>query len=101
MSAPGSAAPADQAWSRRALLPDPLVLASWAFTALSVFFLALGLLVAIALPYGDYDALSLGTWSREIALHWPHFRFGDVIAGEYQRPVFYYAQGTLWAAFGF
>jgi hypothetical protein len=63
--------------------------------------LALAFAIALALPYGEWDAMSLGSWSRQIAAHWPHLHFATVGAAEYQRPLFYWLQGTLWAIFGF
>jgi hypothetical protein len=68
---------------------------------LAVVFVAVALVVALALPYGEWDAMSFGTWSRLIAEHWPHLRFAAASAADYQRPLFYFLQGTLWAIFGF
>ena len=62
---------------------------------------ALALIVAVQLPYGEWDAMSFGAWSRLIATHWPHIRFSSVGAEDYQRPLFYFLQGTVWAVFGF
>jgi hypothetical protein len=72
-----------------------------ALLLLAVVFVAAALVVALALPYGEWDAMSFGTWSRLIAEHWPHIRFADVSAVDYHRPLFYFLQGTLWAIFGF
>jgi hypothetical protein len=77
------------------------MLAVSALAALSVLFFAVALLLAIALPYGDWDAMAFGTWSRLIADHWPHIRFAEVGSDEYHRPLFYVAQGTAWSIFGF
>ncbi|HEY2374049.1 MAG TPA: hypothetical protein VGH82_16130 [Gaiellaceae bacterium] len=86
-----------QAPSRR----DPLVAAAYALTGLTVVVLGLSLLVAVALPYGAWDAMAFGTWSRLIAEHWPHLRFSGITAQDYHRPVFYFLQGTVWAILGF
>jgi hypothetical protein len=61
----------------------------------------LAAVVAISLPYGEWDAMAYGVWSREIAEHWPHLRFADVPPFDYQRPFFFFLQGTVWAIFGF
>jgi hypothetical protein len=57
--------------------------------------------VAVKLPFGEWDAMAYSIWSRQIALHWPHFEFAGVPAVDLHRPVFYYLEGTLWAIFGF
>jgi hypothetical protein len=62
---------------------------------------ALAVVVAVRLPYGEWDAMSFGAWSRLIASHWPHIRFSAVGAQDYQRPLFYFLQGSVWAVFGF
>jgi hypothetical protein len=63
--------------------------------------LLLALFVAIVLPYGEWDAMAFGTWSRLIAEHWPHVRFESVAAADYHRPLFYVLQGWVWSLFGF
>lgn len=68
--------------------------------ALCLVFFAPALLVALALPYHEWDALSFGEWSRLIALR-HHLHFPQVIDVQLQRPLFYVAQGVLWAVFGF
>jgi hypothetical protein len=78
-----------------------LGVATWAFVALATIVLALALLVALVLPYGAWDAMSFGSWSRAMANHWPHLRFDFVGPLSYHRPLFYVLQGWLWAAFGF
>ena len=78
-----------------------LRVATWAFVALVTAVLGLALLVALVLPYGAWDAMSLGSWSRAMADHWPHLRFDFVGALSYHRPLFYVLQGWLWAIFGF
>ena len=57
--------------------------------------------VAVELPLGDWDSLAFGTWGRSIAEHWPHLRFASAGPADYQRPVFYVLEGTLWRIFGF
>lgn len=81
--------------------PRILTYTTRAFIGLAGILLVLALFVAIALPYGEWDAMSFGTWSRLIAGHWPHLRFSSVGAAEYQRPLFYFIQGTAWAVLGF
>jgi len=61
----------------------------------------LALVVAVQLPYGEWDAMSFGAWSRLIATHWPHIRFPSAGAQDYHRPLFYFLQGTVWRLFGF
>jgi hypothetical protein len=46
-----------------------LGVATWAFVALATVVLALALLVALVLPYGAWDAMSFGSWSRAMADH--------------------------------
>jgi hypothetical protein len=75
--------------------------ATLAFAAVATVVLALALLVALVLPYGQWDAMSLGSWSRAMAEHWPHLRFSFAGPLSYHRPLFYVLQGWLWAAFGF
>jgi hypothetical protein len=88
---------------RRSGIPwlRPSTVAASAFAALTVLFLAAALLVALALPYGEWDAMSFGVWSRVIAEHWPHLRFAGIGEAEYQRPLFYVLQGSVWSALGF
>ena len=96
MSATAPAAAAE-AHPRRA----PLSVGGSIFVALVLVMLALSLLIAVVLPYGEWDAMAFGTWSRLIAEHWPHLRFAGVGGLDYQRPLFYALQGTLWSLFGF
>ena len=69
-----------------------------AIAAVSIFS-AGALLLALTLPYHDWDAFSLGDWSVALS----HGReldptsLGPLVA---QRPLFYYAQGALWAITG-
>src|SRR5882724_10556869 len=79
----------------------PLGLATFLFVGITALFLAFALVIALALPYGDWDAMSFGVWSRLIAEHWPHVRFAEASAADYQRPLFYFVQGTAWTLFGF
>jgi len=79
----------------------PLSIATWILAGTAALVLGLGLLIAILLPYGEWDALALGTWSRFIAEHWPAIHFPFAAAADYQRPLFYFLQGTLWSWFGF
>jgi hypothetical protein len=82
-------------------LPSPLTLTTWSFASVAAVLLALALFVAIVLPYGAFDALWLGTWSRLMAAHWPTFHFAAATAGDYQRPLFFVLQGFVWRLFGF
>ncbi len=81
--------------------PRSLQIAATVFAAIALVWLALAILIAVALPYGDFDAMSIGTWSRLIAEHWPTFHFAYAYLGDYQRPLFYFLQGTVWHFFGF
>ena len=63
--------------------------------------LLLILLVTIVLPYGDYDAMGDGTWSRFMGIHLPTYHFPGIGAMEYQRPVFFVLQGIVWRLFGY
>ena len=62
-------------------------------------FAALGILLAITIPYHDYDSFAFGDWSRAIAEHgkidplWP----GPLASS---RPIFYELQGALWSVTG-
>jgi hypothetical protein len=94
-------AAAPEVHERIPLRRDPVTVVIYVFTGLVVVVLGLSLLVAVALPYGEWDAMSFGTWSRLIAEHWPHLRFAGVTDEDYQRPLFYALQGTVWAIFGF
>ena len=78
-----------------------LTIATIVLYAVSLIWLALALLVAIALPYGDFDAMSIGMWSRLMAEHWPAFHSSLAYLGDYQRPLFYVLQGFVWHLFGF
>ena len=69
--------------------------------AVTVAVFASALLVAVFLPLGDWDALSFGTWAREISDHWPRVRFPTDGPIEYHRTLVYFLEGTLWRVFGF
>ena len=71
-------------------------IAALAFVAAALVLLALAVVVAVSLPYGDWDAMSLGTWSRLMAEHWPNFHFALASAADYQRPLFFVLQGFAW-----
>jgi len=71
------------------------------YVGLAVIFLLMTIPIAIALPYGEWDAMSFGTWSRLIAEHFPSFHFAEATAGDYQRPLFLWLQGLVWSVFGF
>jgi len=96
--------PAVEGGSAR-LIPRPLALDLRVFAGLvgliAAVAFALAFVVAVRLPYGEWDAMSFGAWSRLIAAHWPHIRFASADAQDYHRPLFYFLQGTLWALFGF
>lgn len=72
-----------------------------AFFGLSGLLFLVALLIAVALPYGEWDAMALGTWSREIATHWPTIHFSDIYFADYNRPLFFVTQGFFWHVFGF
>src|ERR1700719_5254830 len=98
MASPGIA---EAPQTRSRFWGEPSTLAAFAFASLTVLVLALALVVAIFLPYGEWDAMSFGTWSRLIADHWPHLRFAGIGDADYHRPLFYALQGTVWSIFGF
>lgn len=62
--------------------------------------LAANLLVAATVPYGGWDSLYYGQWSRLIGLH-GGFHFPAVVATSLHRPLFYVLQGELWRVAGF
>ena len=80
---------------------DPLFASAIAFGLVTFVVLVVALLLAIALPFGNFDALGHGVWSRLIATHWPTFHFAGFGAVSYERPLFYVLQGEMWAVFGF
>lgn len=57
-------------------------------------------LIAVTVPYGGWDSLYYGTWSRLIGLH-GGFHYPGVLAVDLQRPFFYVLQGEIWHVFGF
>jgi hypothetical protein len=64
-----------------------------------VAFAALGILLAVTIPYHDYDSFAFGNWSRAIA---EHGKIDPLWAGPLasSRPIFYELQGALWSATG-
>jgi len=58
-------------------------------------FVAIGVLLAVTLPYHDYDSFAFGDWSRAIA---EHGKVDPLSAGPLasSRPLFYELQGALW-----
>ena len=78
-------------------------LAARTLLASAVLVLAIAVLVAVTLPYGEFDALAFGTWSRLLAAHFPTFHFSsiDVPVAAYHRPLFFVLQAALWKLFGF
>jgi 4-amino-4-deoxy-L-arabinose transferase-like glycosyltransferase len=62
--------------------------------------LLMGLLLALAIPYHVWDALSFGSWSRLIAQTGHVDVLGPGSAAFYQRPLFYVLQGWTWGIFG-
>ncbi|HEX5449200.1 MAG TPA: hypothetical protein VFW85_04005, partial [Gaiellaceae bacterium] len=68
--------------------------------AVALFLFAAATLVAVTLPYGDWDSLFYSTWSRLIGLN-GNFHQQAVNAVDLHRPLFYVLQGELWHVFGF
>ena len=99
----GASAPTTASGEHVSSAPRPrsLTLATQVFAAVAVVFVVLAIVVAIVLPYGSWDAMALGIWSRVIAEHWPNLHSTQIYAADYQRPVFYWLQGTIWRLFGF
>lgn len=62
-------------------------------------FVAVGLLLALTVPYHDWDAFAFGELSR--AVQNGGYALTDFSAAVVHRPLFYVVQGWLWAAFGF
>ena len=65
----------------------------------SAVFLAGSGLLAVTLPYHDWDSFSFGDWSRSLAAgkSLDPIQPGPMTAA---RPVFYVLQGALWSATG-
>lgn len=79
-----------------------LAAGTWVYLAFAAVVVAIGLLVASTLPYGEYDAMAFGTWSRLIAEHFPDFHFAAAAGpADYHRPLFYVLQAVVWKLFGF
>ena len=68
--------------------------------AVALFLFAAATLIAVTLPYGDWDSLFYSTWSRLIGLN-GNFHQHAVHAVDLHRPLFYVLQGELWHVFGF
>lgn len=68
--------------------------------AVALFLFAAATLIAVTLPYGDWDSLFYSTWSRLIGLD-GNFHQHAVYAVDLHRPLFYVLQGELWHVFGF
>lgn len=68
--------------------------------AVALFLFGAATLVAVTLPYGDWDSLFYSTWSRLIGLN-GDFHQHAVYAVALHRPLFYVLQGELWHVFGF
>jgi hypothetical protein len=81
--------------------PVAFRLTAVAVGAIALVVLAFGVAISLFLPYGEWDAMAYGSWSRLIADHWPHLRFAAASAVDYHRPFFYALQGTAWRVFGF
>jgi hypothetical protein len=62
-------------------------------------FAAVGALLAVTLPYHQWDSFGFGEWSRAIAEHgtFDPMAFGPLTAS---RPLFYELQGVIWKATG-
>jgi hypothetical protein len=62
-------------------------------------FAAVGTLLAVTLPYHQWDSFGFGEWSRAIAEHGTYdpVAFGPLTAS---RPLFYELQGVIWKATG-
>src|SRR5206468_922312 len=73
-------------------------LAAWQAALLSAAFLGAAAFEAIVVPYRNWDALDIGSWSRTIAS-------GGFYQGIYDfqlhRPLFYVGQGVLWLGIGY
>ena len=75
-------------------------LAARVMAGLAIAFYGAAGLLAVTMPYKQWDALSYGEWSRLIALT-GNLRFDDVGSVDYHRPLFYVGQGLLWLVFGY
>ena len=79
---------------RRAIVTVYIVVAGLAFVA----FAAAGVLLAVTLPYHQWDSFAFGEWSRAIAEHHKFDpTFGALSAS---RPLFYELQGLIWSVTG-
>jgi hypothetical protein len=76
----------------------PVRLAAWEATGLSAAVLVAAVFLAIVIPYRNWDALDIGSWSRTIAAGGFHHGIYDF---QLQKPLFYVAQGLLWRGIGY
>ena len=88
----------------RSAAEDPVAVFERAFACavalVAAILLVAAVVIAVTLPYGEWDSLFFGTWSRLIGLH-DGFHFAQVGAQDLHRPLFYVLQGGLWKVFGF
>jgi hypothetical protein len=73
-------------------------LAAWEATGLSAAVLVAAGFLAVVIPYRNWDALDIGSWSRTIAAGGFHHGIDDF---QLQKPLFYVAQGLLWRGIGY
>ena len=78
--------------------PWPVRLAAWEATGLSAAVLVAAGFLAVVIPYRNWDALDIGSWSRTIAAGGFHHGIDDF---QLQKPLFYVAQGLLWRGIGY
>jgi hypothetical protein len=76
----------------------PTRLAVWQTTLLVGVFLVAASFEAIVVPYRNWDALDIGSWSRTIAAGGFHDGIYDF---QLHRPLFYVGQGLLWMGVGY
>ncbi len=76
----------------------PVRLAAWEATGLGIAVLVAAGFLAIVIPYRNWDALDIGSWSRTIANGGFHHGIYDF---QLQKPLFYVAQGLLWRGIGY
>jgi hypothetical protein len=76
----------------------PVRLAAWEATGLSAAVLVAAGFLAIVIPYRNWDALDIGSWSRTIADGGFHHGIDDF---QLKKPLFYVAQGLLWRGIGY
>lgn len=76
----------------------PVRLAAWEASAVSATVLVAASFLAIVIPYRNWDALDIGSWSRTIANGGFHHGVYDF---QLQKPLFYVTQGLLWRGIGY